>query len=88
MKRIVLLVTVALVMALMMTVAGPALATVHPQSKAECAESDFAADQHPPGISGGSNADNEAAPIEAQLDNSTTNDFHAWKSEECPAPDK
>ena len=85
MKRIILLVTVALVMALM-TAVGPALATVHPQSKAECAESAFAADQHPPGITGDSNADNFAQPIVAQEDNPTGNDqTHAWKEEGCPA---
>ena len=54
MKRIVLMVTVALVMALMLTVAGPALATVHPLSNSECSgldETTVAGSQDPPGIS-------------------------------------
>jgi hypothetical protein len=45
---------VAMVVALMMAVAGPAMATIHPLSNAECANdsaSDIANDQHPPGIS-------------------------------------
>ena len=54
MKRIILLVTVAMVVVLMMAVAGPAMATIHPLSNAECAN-DSASDanglQHPPGIS-------------------------------------
>ena len=57
MKRIIFMVTVALVMALMMALAGPALATIHPLSNAECANasaSDVATDQEPPGISGDS----------------------------------
>ena len=55
MKRIVFMVTVAAVMALMMVVAGPALATIHPLANSECADasaSDVATDQNPPGISG------------------------------------
>jgi hypothetical protein len=57
MKRIILLVTVAMVVALMMAVGGPAMATIHPMSNAECANdsaSDTANLQEPPGISGGS----------------------------------
>jgi hypothetical protein len=53
MKRIILLVTVALIMALMMAVAGPALATVHPLvcSENSAAPSDTPAQtQNPPGI--------------------------------------
>jgi hypothetical protein len=56
MKRIVFMVTVALVMALMLAVAGPTFATIHPLSNAECADasaSDVAKLQEPPGISGG-----------------------------------
>jgi hypothetical protein len=57
MKRIILMVTVALVMAAMMALSGPALATIHPLSNAECANasaSDVARNQEPPGISGDS----------------------------------
>lgn len=55
MKRIVFIVTVALVVAAMLAVAGPAFATIHPLSNAECADvsaSDVANLQEPPGISG------------------------------------
>jgi hypothetical protein len=65
MKRIILLVTVAMVVALMMAVAGPAMATIHPLSNAECANdsaSDIAINQHPPGISDFSEA-NFARPV-------------------------
>ena len=54
MKRIVLMVTVALVMALMLAMAGPALATIHPLSNSECSglgEDTVAGSQDPPGLS-------------------------------------
>ena len=54
MKRITFLLPVALVMAAMMAVAGPALATVHPLSNSECSglgEDTVAGSQDPPGIS-------------------------------------
>jgi hypothetical protein len=53
MRRILLLVTVAMMVA-MMAIAGPAFATIHPLSNAECANdsaSDVANKQEPPGIS-------------------------------------
>jgi hypothetical protein len=56
MKRIVLMVTVALVMALMMSVAGPALATVHPLANSECSNENASAvaqNQDPPGLTPG-----------------------------------
>ena len=91
MKRIILLVTVALVMAVMATV--PAFATVHPQSRAECAESAIAQDQHPPGITGQSNAkaDNEAQPIVSVIEKSPQgagNPSLKGFVEDCPAPNK
>jgi hypothetical protein len=55
MKRIVLMVTLALVMAAMMAVAGPAFATIHEVAKMECASEDaspVAQDQTPPGLTG------------------------------------
>lgn len=54
MKRVVLMVTLALVTAAMMALAGPALATVHPLANSECANdsaSEVAKGQAPPGIS-------------------------------------
>jgi hypothetical protein len=65
MKRVVLMVTVALVTAAMMALAGPALATIHPLSNAECADesaSEIAREQNPPGISDFSEA-NFARPV-------------------------
>ena len=55
MKRIVFMVTVALAMAVMMALAGPALATIHPLANSECADasaSEVATEQNPPGVSG------------------------------------
>src|SRR5215218_9261673 len=56
MKRIVFMVTVAMVMALMMAVAGPASATIHPLSNSECSrldETTVAGSQDPPGLTPG-----------------------------------
>ena len=67
MKRLVLMATVALVTAAMMALAGPAMATIHPLSNAECADdsaSDIAINQHPPGISDMEEA-NFARPVVA-----------------------
>ena len=66
MKRVLLLGTVAAMMAAMMMIAAPAFATIHPLSNSECSNassSDVATEQNPPGLSGGSNADNFAQPI-------------------------
>jgi uncharacterized low-complexity protein len=93
MKRIILLVTVALVMALMMAVAAPAFATVHPISESEnsaaAADGTPADTQNPPGITGEGHEpgytdpdpDNatEAQPLVKQQSNKTDNDLHAWK---------
>ena len=65
MKRIVFMVTVALVMAAMMALAGPASATIHPLvcSEGSAAPSDTPAQtQNPPGITGGDQA-TEAQPV-------------------------
>ena len=65
MRRIILMATVSLVMAAMLALSGPALATIHPLSNAECANdsaSDVAKDQNPPGISDFSK-DNFARPV-------------------------
>jgi hypothetical protein len=54
MRRIVLMVTLALVAALMLALAGPAFATIHPLANSECASdnaSSVANDQLPPGLS-------------------------------------
>ena len=65
MKRIIWMATLALVTAAMMALAGPALATIHPLSNAECADesaSEIAKDQNPPGISDFSE-ENFARPV-------------------------
>jgi hypothetical protein len=54
MKRIILMVTVALVMALMMVLAGPASATIHPLANMECSNENASAvanNQLPTGLS-------------------------------------
>ena len=54
MKRIVLMVTLALVMALMMALSGPAWATIHPLANMECSNdnaSSVANNQLPTGLS-------------------------------------
>ena len=85
MKRIVLMVTLALVMAAMMALAGPALATIHPLNNSECANaaaSDVAKFQSPPGLSGQSNTDNFAQPIFAV----SGGDPFTEEGEEPPSP--
>jgi hypothetical protein len=55
MKRIILMVTVASVMAMMMTIAAPAFATIHEVAKMECASenaSPVVQEQIPPGLTG------------------------------------
>ena len=65
MKRVVLMVTLASVMALMMALSGPAWATIHPLANSECASdnaSDVANDQLPPGLSPGITGDSQGSP--------------------------
>ena len=55
MRRIVLMVTLALVVAAMLAVAGPASATIHEVAKMECANenaSEVVQTQDPPGLTG------------------------------------
>ena len=83
MKRITLLLTVAV--ALMLAVAGPALATIHPLANSECANaaaSDVATSQNPPGLSGQSNTDNFAQPIFA----ASGGDPFTAEGEDPPSP--
>jgi hypothetical protein len=103
MRRITLLLTVALVMALMLTLAAPALATIHPISNSErsadSAEGTPADTQNPPGITGEEHEpgysdpdpDNatEAQPLVSHLSNKTDNDCNAWKEDRefCENPE-
>jgi hypothetical protein len=68
MKRITLLLTVALVVVFMLAVAGPASATIHELANSECASDSsegVANDQFPPGLTPGSQAqsEQEATPV-------------------------
>jgi hypothetical protein len=92
MRRIVLMVTVAVVMALMLALTGPAYSAVHPLAHMECANEtageaspqEVPEEQDPPGLEGRSNADNEAQPIESVSGNQTAQE-HAFKADRCPA---
>ncbi len=73
MQRILLLLSVAiLVVAMVAVTAVPAFATIHPLSRADksdghAAPNSTATSQDPPGLSGGSNADNIAQPVRSVL---------------------
>ena len=66
-RRLLLVMSVAALMAAMVALmAVPAFATIHPLANSECANesaSAVARGQNPPGLSGGSNADNFAQPV-------------------------
>jgi hypothetical protein len=90
MKRIVLLVTVALVMALMMALAGPAFAAIHPLANSECANenaSEVPQSQDPPGLLPGGGPDQsratEAQPVVSVL-TAQGEDSPAFKTEPSP----
>lgn len=81
MKRTMLLLTVALVMTVMMALAGPASATIHPLvcSERSAAPSGTPAQtQNPPGITGGDQA-TEAQPV-------LVANLKAFKEEGCERP--
>ncbi len=73
MRRLLLVLSVALMMAAMLALmAVPAFATVHPLSKSELSnapEGTAAATQDPPGLSGQSSADNIAQPVTVANEN-------------------
>jgi hypothetical protein len=87
MKRIILMVSVALVMAAMMAVmAMPALAAIHPLARMECAQdtsqSSVVETQDPTGLV--SHEQNIAQPVFSVLGNDTAAS-NAFKDEVCPA---
>ncbi len=94
MRRIVLLVTVALVMALMMALAGPAFSAIHPLANSECADdnaSEVPQSQDPPGLLNPGGPDQssatEAQPVVSVL-TAQGEDSPAFKTEPSPtAPD-
>ena|SRR5215212_3365643 len=98
--RITLLLTVALVMALVMAVSGPAFATIHPLANSECASDNsrgVANEQEPPGLTPEEGPDQskaeEAQPVIAvSKGEPSTSDSPAFKTtgeniegESCPA---
>ncbi len=93
MRRIVLMVTVALVMALMMALAGPAFSAIHPLANSECANdnaSEVPQSQDPPGLFPGGpdqSRATEAQPVVSVL-TAQGEDSPAFKTEPSPtAPD-
>ena len=93
MKRIILLVTVALVMALMMAVAGPALATVHPLANSECSNENASAvaqSQDPPGLTPGGPDQSQAETAQPVVSVATAQgeDSPAFKTPPEPGPNE
>ena len=89
MKRIVCMVTLALVMAAMMAIAGPALATVHPLANSECANasaSDVPTSQNPPGLTPGGPDQSRATVAQPVVSVLTAQgvDSPAFKTEPSP----
>ena len=95
MRRIILMATLALVVAAMLALAGPAFAAIHPLARMECASDaaqngraeEVVQDQDPPGLEGQSNADNEMQSIRSVSKNDTAKS-HAFKEDVCPAQNK
>jgi MFS superfamily sulfate permease-like transporter len=88
-RRIFVMVALALVVAVMMAVAAPAFAAIHQLARMECANgsSEVVQEQDPPGLEGQSNADNEMQSTRSVSKNDTAAS-HAFKPEDCPAPNK
>jgi len=89
-RRIFVMVALALVVAVMMAVAAPAFAAIHQLARMECANgsaSEVVQEQDPPGLEGQSNADNEMQSTRSVSKNDTAAS-HALKKEDCPAPNK
>jgi hypothetical protein len=90
MKRILLVLSVAALMAAMLALmAVPAFATVHELANAECAaEGAPANDQSPPGLTGGSNenADNFAQPVVSVYDTPSGGASHNALRGPAPTP--
>jgi hypothetical protein len=92
MKRIILLVTVAMVLTLMMSVAGPALATVHPLANMECSNDAHASavtqNQDPPGLTPGAPDQSHATVAQPVISVFTAQGFNspAFKTPPVPGP--
>jgi hypothetical protein len=91
MKRIVFMVTVAVVMALMLALAGPALATVHPLANSECSNENASAvaqSQDPPGLTPGGPDQSRATTAQPVISVVTAQgpDSPAFKTPPQPGP--
>jgi len=91
MKRIVLMVTLAVVLALMMAVAGPASATIHPLANMECSNDANASavtqSQDPPGLTPGGPDRSSATVAQPVIAVVTANpDSPAFKTPPQPGP--
>jgi hypothetical protein len=90
MKRITFLLTVALVVALMMALAGPALATIHPLANMECSNENASAvtqNQDPPGLTPGGPDQSKATTAQPVISVATANpDSPAFKTPPEPGP--
>jgi hypothetical protein len=92
MKRVVLMVTVAMVLTLMMSVAGPALATVHPLANMECSNDAHASavtqNQDPPGLTPGAPDQSHATVAQPVISVFTAQGFNspAFKTPPVPGP--
>jgi len=91
MKRIVFMVTAALVLAMMLAVAGPALATVHPLANMECSNanaSEVTQSQDPPGLTPGGPDQSSATVAQPVISVVTAQgtDSPAFKTFPAPGP--
>lgn len=91
MRRIVLMVALALVMALMLAVAGQALATVHPLANMECSNENASAvtqNQDPPGLTPGGPDQSSATVAQPVISVVTAQgpDSPAFKTPPQPGP--
>src|SRR5215218_5552757 len=91
MKRIVFMVTAALVLAMMLAVAGPALATVHPLANMECSNanaSEVTQSQDPPGLTPGGPDQSSATVAQPVISVFTAQgaDSPAFKTPPAPGP--
>jgi hypothetical protein len=84
MRRIFVMVALALVVAVMMALAGPAFADIHQLARMECANgnaSEVVQEQDPPGQEGKMQSVNSVGKNPTAVE-------HAFKSQECPARNK
>ena len=91
MRRLDFMVTVALVVASMLAIAGPALATVHPLANSECSgldETTVAGSQDPPGLTPGGPDQSSATVAQPVIAVVTAQgpDSPAFKTPPVPGP--